>query len=111
MNDLELTKLCAMTMGLKIVYPNQDDLPLCVEGPLGSSMYSPLKDDMQAMALVKKLGLTIDPAEDVAPFTWRVCVSASGDWEEQIYAEGADLNRAIVECAAKLGGSKPQEEK
>jgi hypothetical protein len=61
-----------------------------------------LYDDAQTMGLVRKFGLSIDPQQDVPPFTWRVVCSLNGDWEHQIYAEGSDLNRAIVECVAQL---------
>lgn len=62
--------------------------------------------DAQAMALVKKLGLTVDPQEDKPPFTWRVVVANEGDWDKQIFSQGSDLNRVIDECAAKIQAAK-----
>lgn len=126
MTDIEMTKLCALAMGWKHlgavgVEPPKRGEPdpkglWCMSGgndwwmnPDGynvcapcSGIPDPLQDSAHALALVKRLGLTIDPQEDVAPFTWRVVVALYGDWNKQIYSEGQDLNRAIVECAAKL---------
>lgn len=100
MTDIEMTKLCVLAMGLKIVYTVQADLPLCVEGPLGSGVYDPLKWDVDAMPLVKKLQLDIEPMFD----------SREGEWMVSHWVEGKrcgntfhdNLNRAIVECVAKM---------
>lgn len=54
--------------------------------------YWPLDKDAQAMALVKRFRLQIDPYDD----QWNVaCVDKSAAIRE-------DLNRAIVECVANL---------
>lgn len=107
MTDMELTTATALAMGFTILYDRSvGETPyLDCEDRLGKRVYMmwcPLESDEQCMALVRKLGLTIDPQEDKPPFTWRVCAAMDGDWNNQINAEGLDLNRAIVECAAKL---------
>lgn len=109
MTELKLTKLYAEAMGFVDIqigiisckvntpnpdYPNNSDFGRC--------RYDPLTNDSQAMALVRKFGLTIDPIEDMPPFTWHVVIAYNGDWDKQIYADGVDLNRAICECVAKM---------
>ena len=113
MTDLEMTKLCAEAMGLEYVFDGPEMLvrigkarDAYTKKPLFNVLYDPLRDDAQAMALVKKFGLTVDPQEDKPPFTWRVVVSNDGDWNNQIFAQGSDLNRAIVECVAKMQAAK-----
>lgn len=109
MTDIEMTKLCADAMGWEskaskdihgvehiVRRMPQDHMQDCW------CVFDPLRDDAHAMALVKKLGLTIDPQEDFPPFTWRVCVSDNGDWDKQPYAQGLDLNRIIVECVSMM---------
>ncbi len=97
MTDLEMTRLCAEAMGLMRKMNIGEGWQL-----YPPDRYGPLHDDAQAMALVKKLGMTIDPQEDAEPFTWRVVVAYGGDWDDQINTEGQDLNRAIVECASRV---------
>ena len=95
MTDLDMTKLCAESMGL---LAEKDGRVL-----IGLTPYDPLHDDAQAMALVKLFQLTIDRPDD------------DGDWGATFYgAEGdnpvcscrKDLNRAIVECCAKIQAAK-----
>ena len=104
MTDLEMTALCAEAMGFRIVYPDQADLPLCIESSRGAGMYNPLHDDAQAMALVKRFWLKIGYGHrikdgEMGPEEWRVSVNFGGP-----YIWGPDLNRAIVECVANLKG-------
>ena len=99
MTDMEMTRLCASAMGIDTQESGHE---LWLAGHVADRLYDPIHDDAQAMALVKRFGLTCDPAEDVAPFTWRVCVADGGDWDNQIISEALDLNRAIVECVAKM---------
>jgi len=113
MTDLEITKLCAEAMGLRVIQVRRADLRDAKDtsyfrfqdGPA----YDPLHDDAQAMALVKKFGLTLDPSDDKPPFEdWRVCAppQEGQDWDSNSHAESRDLNRAICECVAKLS-AKP----
>ncbi len=94
MTDLEMTKLCAEAMGYEVLqkYPPHPSITACpLEGYINGiwSRYEPFVNDAQAMALVKKFHLQIN---------WKGCWPAVGSWEP---VHGSDLNRAIVECAAK----------
>ena len=60
------------------------------------SHYDPLHDDAQAMALVKKLNLSI--YETNADGEW--CVFQIGT--NELDTTNSDLNRAICECVAKM---------
>ena len=95
MTDLEMLKLCAEAMGYKIVYPDQADLPLCIESSKGAGVYFPLHDDAQAMALVKKLELGVLRNGE----RWEVIHGL-------IWGRNTDLNRAIVECVAQMQKAK-----
>src|SRR3990167_1051712 len=121
MTDLEMTRACAEAMGWKHlgavgVEPPKRGEPdpkglWCLSGgndwwvnPQGynvcapcSGIPDPLHDDAQAMALVKKLRLDI-------------IAGGSDGWE--VHHEGwptycnDDLNRAIVECVARMQKEK-----
>lgn len=98
MTDLEMTRLCAEAMGFKLVYPDENSLPFAIESDLGSGLYDPLNDDVQAMALVKKFELDILIAAEGG--RWLV-----GSWvggHDIAGADDPDLNHAIVECVAKM---------
>lgn len=101
MTDLELTRLCAEAL------PNLPKMILhngqwrfgfnknCLGPP-----YDPLHDDAQAMALVKKFGLRIEPPDTC----WN-----RGEWGISVYgavSSNVDLNRAIVECVAAMQAQK-----
>lgn len=103
MDDLEMTKLCAEAMGLEVsqllntgicIFANEDKSG----GPV---FYRPLKNDAQAMALVKKCGLEIWMRP--RPNCWNV---APFDYDSEIRAESDNLNHAIVECVAKMQKQK-----
>jgi hypothetical protein len=106
--DLEMMKLCAEAMGFNAVHTYRnldnglDDGLVCDGGPSpgGPFLYRPLRDDGQAMALVKKLRLEIIRSrhED--------CWLAIPESEIFLHARSADLNHAIVECVAKMQASK-----
>lgn len=107
MTDQEITKLCAEAMGYRFVehygYPHGVSMTYMDEHDEKHYYWRPLIDDLQAMALVKKFGLTIDPQEDHPPFTWRVCAPVDfRDWDNAVTVTGKDLNRAICECVAEL---------
>lgn len=96
MTDLEMTKLCAEEMGLnweaeqKRIAARDGKWLNGYETPL----YDPLHDDAQAMALVKQFDLNLQPDHE----GW--CVSDyTGD---KVKTRNANLNRAIVECVAKI---------
>ena len=92
MTDFEMTTLCAEAMGV----------------PLDRA-YDPLNDDTQAMALVKRFQFVIerDPKRSdyfgVTLFPPRV----DGKTQvTQVVRHAPNLNRAIVECVAKLQGAR-----
>lgn len=102
MTDLEMTKLCAEAMGWHtrgpaskvVAYKVSDCAIVAGNDRGGESVYDPLRDDAQAMALVKKLDLSIQKTNTGY---WQVC-----GWHSGGYIFSDDLNRAIVECAAAL---------
>lgn len=109
MTDLEMTKLCAEAMGIKIVCMDERGFTTAretkiVEVALADNpmvQWHPLHDDAQAMALVKKFKPLIEGTEK----GWWVACTAPWDTAPQC-VENADLNRAIVECVAKMQKEK-----
>lgn len=91
MTDLKMTKLCAEAMGFQVIGGDfhcwYDDKN---EQHLGA--YEPLHDDAQAMALVKKLHISIGHLQSKR---WIAHKDGIEVWNES-------LNRAIVECVAKI---------
>lgn len=107
MTDLEMTKLCAEAMGFEssewsrfVQHPSPSSVPVRESEDDGYTSFDPLHDDAQAMALVKKFNLFINKGFDYMPFRWFV-VGYRSDGAD------ADLNRAIVECVAKMQEGKP----
>lgn len=116
MTDLELTRLCAEAMEYLVEreeiggwHPNCGWY--CRESgsqygaPKPLFLFAPLIDDAQAMGLVKRFKLVVCPVyEDDIFSTWKVFKA----WPEPETPDhwGDDLNRAIVECVAKLKGVK-----
>lgn len=94
MTDLEMTKACAEAMGIGVEdsFGKLAAYAKC-DGHLVQEIYDPLHDDAQAMALVKRLKLTI--AREHHGDRWGV----GKPWPETM---NTDLNRAIVECVAKM---------
>ena len=102
MTDLEITRLCAEAMKLRIELVTR-------RGRGGRApyyrfasdwneqgVYRPLYDDAQAMALVKKFGAFIQGG----PVRWEVEIC------DKTVKDADDLNRAICECAAKMQKDK-----
>jgi len=77
--DLEMTRLCAEALGVNPEY-----------------RWNPLHDDAQAMALVKKMDLSIDRGGQQTASPWWCARNGT------IRRVNADLNRCIVECVAKM---------
>ena len=102
MTDLEITRLCAEAMGLPTDVAQSDET-----GPyLKCSRYhryQPLHDDAQAMALVKRFSLAIQPPQFVSPPRWHVWRHPRPSYTG--VADILNLNRAICECVAKMRGS------
>jgi hypothetical protein len=101
MNDLEMTRLCAEAMGLRIVddfsdcHPSVSGVEIEISPRIASTRYDPLHNDAQAMALAKRFKLNIGQLSD-----GKFCKV----FVMEPYAEGesTDLNRAICECVAKM---------
>ena len=99
LSDLEMVRLCAEAMGLSLCEQHSHYWPRYFDASLGEwgtdICYDPLHDDAQAMALVKKFRLEIEDE-------WLVSTSIATSNTEFWSAHGKDLNRAIVECVAKM---------
>jgi hypothetical protein len=99
MTDLEMIKKCAEKMGIDFVSERHLTYRSNNSGPL--KIWTPLHDDAQAMALVKKFNLNLN-------HTLPSPENHTGDWMVSAYKDmntygcSGDLNRAIVECVAKL---------
>ena len=102
MTDLEMMRLCAGAMGIENwrvgLEEWSDGLSCGFSSPPVSRPYDPLHDDAQAMALVKKFELNILRQSN----SWTVMRRRKG-------SGNSDLNRAIVECVAKMRVAKMQE--
>lgn len=107
LTDLEITKLCAEAMEDPTSLPGSSeiwDVDICYLPGTGSqkitqrvrSAYDPLRNDAQAMALMKNLQLSCD---------WRPSL---GDWfvhskvNTLMNVSATDLNRAICKCVARI---------
>lgn len=111
MNDLEMVKACAVAMGLTQfevsgVPQNGSEQSILIVNDAtdrGWDFYSPLTDDEQAMQLMKRIGVT-------AMWTrkgWETSVSDPSAEVCKSHALNLDLNRAIVECVARLSEKEP----
>ena len=98
MTDLEMIKRCAEKMNL---YYGKEADQFTFDEWMQLKEYDPLNDDAQAMALVKKFELICDPQYGTE---WRVwCHSARTKNMDYVPpAFNKDLNRAIVECVARM---------
>ena len=95
MTDLEMTKLCAEAMGYREL--NDDFLYEDEEGSVRS--YTPLVDDAQAVALVKRFRLELTCGRG------DVWIASNRGTTDYVSGNSADLNQAIVECVAKMQAS------
>ena len=104
MTDLEITKLCAEAMGYQLSYEWHFHFPPGISVGTGKGdleRYNPLHDDVQCMALVKRLGLNVEWIPESAHMRARWLVSTR-------YASAAetDLNRAVCSCVAQMQAAK-----
>lgn len=129
MTDLEMTRLCAEAMGWRFWWSKHNHWN--ADGPNGERWggprwyafdhdngkpvpkpeaaegfydFLPLTNDAQAMALVKMLVLDCEayPSIDQDDFVWVVRTNI----RKHVEVQNSDLNRAIVECVAKMQGAK-----
>ena len=104
MTDLEMTRLCAEAMELpigEVAYPDDKIWISCGKDRQGISLfyiYAPLSDDVQAMVLVKRFRVHCQYGWD----HWGAQPAVAG----AISTQNDDLNRAIVECVAKMQQAK-----
>lgn len=110
MTDLELTRLCAEAMGHPHLHVEENFMesrgqlfymyhPIDADRPQ-FSLYDPLHDDAQAMALVKRFPIQIEGYPDDR----HVCLFDSGSVFTTMNVK--DLNRAVVECVARMWKAK-----
>ena len=100
-----MTKLCAGTMGFFSYGEWSSATPGLTDSEIGAQRfngdkclpYDPLHDDAQAMALVKKFHLSVNNYAET-PNVWEVWIDATPDY----WTGSNELNRAIVECVAKM---------
>ena len=103
MTDLEITKLCAVAMGIT-GWLTGDDPMVTNERSEFIEPYDPLHDDAQCMALVKKLFIEIlvdGPEGRSEDWTWTARIGGYNELPISI-SHGHDLNRAVCVCVAKL---------
>lgn len=101
MTDLEMTRLCAEAMGYPSDgYGNQYGILVLMGHPF---TYDPYHDDAQAMALVKKMNIQIHwHGFAGAPLKMVTVKGKTEPYGEVTEIRCEDLNRAIVECVAKM---------
>jgi hypothetical protein len=101
MTDIEMTKLTAEAIGFHVATGTGEQVwcHKCWPDPhdnKGIFLFDPLHDNAQAMALVKKFKLNIGQLSNACQ------VFTPLDAGHIYQADSADLNRAIVECVAKI---------
>ncbi len=111
MTDLEITQLCAKALKLRVIENNDPYLMVyAISQDAGgiSFHYDPLHDDVQAMSLIKEFKLyahvlSVDQGHITNTYadTWFVTHHPSNKCSANI-----DLNRAVVECVAKMQQEK-----
>ena len=104
MTDLEMTRLCAEAMGLDVwLEPHRGTIMRYHYWKDNvAEQYSPLHDDAQAMALVKKFQLNLGFNKEDEDWV----VESIDEGKEWCIGIRHDLNRAIVECVAKMQEKK-----
>ena len=114
MTDLEITRACAEAMSLNAVVDERvrssrrvfifDVADSVWEDSSYHTLYEPLRNDAQAMALVKKFKLNVGIGSADHARLW------SAHWIPQegkrCVAHSSNLNRAICECIAKMQATK-----
>lgn len=111
MTDLEMTKLCAEAMGIACEVNTDSHGSEFVEiiqarNPGNGGEYDPLHDDAQAMALVKRFLLILEPDDSCPECSYWAATYINHSKEKGTKSvavrKAIDLNSAIVECIAKM---------
>lgn len=119
MTDTEMTRLCAEAMGYEVV----DDFAGMTPPVSGVEVlsrfadwapataryrfrYNPLDTDAHAMGLVKKFSMRVHRAGTWGAWVATVDLIAPGS-QASCYDLNGGLNRAIVECVAKMQATLP----
>ena len=104
MGDIEITQLCAEALGYSVMpHSNRKSSKDLIWIPNGGN-WNPLTNDAQAMALVKRLNIAIQPYEtNDDSIEYQASIQhESGDY----MVSSADLNRAICKCVANMQSGK-----
>ena len=107
MTDLEMTKLCAEAMGWRPAGERKDfdtvkAIPVEQFPGAPHYQYAPLHNDASVMMLVKKFRLGINAHNRDEYQVWPQGGLLEPNVAGSCCAFNADLNRAIVECVAKM---------
>lgn len=95
-NDFRIIEHCAHVMGYATRWASPEHLVI-----MGvPEIYDPLRNDAQAMALVRKLHMWI--CGDDRDGTWRAQAYETPSTEIYIEGRSIELRRAICECAANF---------
>ena len=109
MTDLEMTRLCAEAMGIFLRVDRGSVIASESGREEDEFMYEPLNYDAYVMEMVKRFQMVIerDPKRSdyfgVTLFAKRPGTSATDTF---VVRHTFDLNRAIVECVAKMQAAK-----
>mgnify|MGYP001608140758 FL=1 len=106
MTDLELTRLCAEAMGYEDVHIAHGCMGTAYVKFGGRSIthmgeFRPLHDDAQMAALVKQCRLDVDAPLNDGGY-WSVRRRETRTNGDPFTSLDKDLNRAVVECVAKM---------
>jgi hypothetical protein len=104
--DLEMTRLCAEAMGWKtgglasnvVAYKVSHCAIISSNDRGGESVYDPLNNDAQAVAVLKRLKLCANHIEGF----WEVTCCKPGTSDHCAKGRSVDLNRAIALCVVGM---------
>ena len=109
MSDLEMIRICAEAMGFSVVKGDgryKNGFAIATEDGDPVTNYDPLAHDTQAMAMVKKFGLVLEPDGEWAA-TW-INRSREIGKRSVTVRHSPTVNRAIVECVVKMHSAAPE---
>ena len=100
MTDIEMTRLCAKAAGYTVRTDREDGI-WCDQ----TGYYAPLRIDDQALDLVRRCRLDIEPCFDEDGGDWMVSTWNDNNSARINIVRCSDLNRAIVECVASIAAA------